>query len=374
MTGDRFIEENNQRDEFIKKQMTELDCFQDIDLWESFQEEFVDWTRRDFELASISCCRAFRTYLRRKGVWISKETTSAKSLYDVFKERIPTSWTEDEIKCCLPEMRFTSYVIKSFLKAPSNELLQRQKHEVSIDHEEFMIERYTLISESSLRLPAPLISVNQSGGQPGGQSDEQPDGQSGGQSGEQSENQSISRQSIFIIENSEQPPTIDHSEHAPITENSEHAPTTENLKHPDGPPDESPDGSLDGPPVRPPDGPSVEPSIKPPVGPPVGPPDEPLVEPSDGPSVEQSFKPPTPSPLPAHPSAPPTPINQPGGQPFKPPRPSAPLTPASQPMRRPMGQPMRPSVGQSMGQLMGQLMRRSMNQPISGIHVRCGIE
>jgi hypothetical protein len=36
------------------------------------------------------------------------------------------------------------------------------------------------------------------------------------------------------------------------------------------------------------------------------------------------------------------------------------------PMRRPTGQPMR--------QLMSQLIRRSMNQPISDIHVRCGIE
>jgi hypothetical protein len=198
-------------------------------------------------------------------------------------------------------MKFTSYVIKSFLKAPSDELLQRQKHEVSIDHEEFMTGRYTLISESSPRLPAPPTPVNQPGGQPGGQSDGQPDGQSLRQptpSSPPPQNQSTVRQS---------------------------PPTTENLEHPDGPPDGLPDG-LPG-----------------------------------GPLIEQSFKPST-SPLPpAHPSAPPTPVNQPRGQQFKPPRPSAPLTPVSQPM----GQPMR--------RLMGQLMRRSMNQPISGIHVRCGI-
>jgi hypothetical protein len=36
------LKENNHRDEFIKKKMTELDCFQDLDLWESFQEEFVN--------------------------------------------------------------------------------------------------------------------------------------------------------------------------------------------------------------------------------------------------------------------------------------------------------------------------------------------
>jgi hypothetical protein len=45
-------------------------------------------------------------------------------------------------------MRFTFYLIKSYLKALSDELLQRQKHEVIIDHEEFMTERY---SQSSFR-------------------------------------------------------------------------------------------------------------------------------------------------------------------------------------------------------------------------------
>ncbi len=48
-------------------------------------------------------------------------------------------------------MKFTFYLIKSFLKASSDELLQ--KHEVSIDHEEFMTERYTLIFGSSSLVP-----------------------------------------------------------------------------------------------------------------------------------------------------------------------------------------------------------------------------
>ncbi len=148
--------------------------------------------------------------------------------------------------------------------------------------------------------------------QPGGQPDGQSGGQSDGQSDGQSENQSVERQSSPIIENPEHPPTIG---------NSEHVPTTENSKHPDGPPDEPSGG--------PPDGPQVEPS------------DGPLVGSSDGSSVEQSFKPSTPS--------------------SSLPRPSAPLISVSQ------------SMGQSMRQLMCSLMRRSMNQPISGIHVRCGI-
>ncbi len=124
----------------------------------------MNWTRRDFELTSISCCRAFRIYLRRKEVWIFKETTSAKSLYDAFKKKTLTSWTEDEIKRFLSEMRFTFYLIKEFLKAFSDELLQRQKHEVSIDHEEFMTERYTssFILSRSFASSSSSLSVNQS--------------------------------------------------------------------------------------------------------------------------------------------------------------------------------------------------------------------
>jgi hypothetical protein len=119
------LKKNNQRDEFIKRKMTKLNCFYDIKLWESFQEEFVNWTRRDFELTSIFCCRAFRIYLRRKKVWIwiFKETTFAKSLYDAFKKKTLTSWTEDEIRRCLFEMRFTFYLINELLKALSDELL-----------------------------------------------------------------------------------------------------------------------------------------------------------------------------------------------------------------------------------------------------------
>jgi hypothetical protein len=106
-------------------------------------------------------------------------------------------------------------------------------------------------------------------------------------------------------------------------------------------------------------------NLRPPVEPPVGPPDEALVEPSDGLSVEQSFKPSTSSPLPAHSSAPPTSINQSGGQPFKPFRPSAPLTSVSWPMSQ--------SVGQSMRQRMRQLIRLAKFTR-TPIHVRCDIE
>ncbi len=91
-------------------------------------------------------------------------------------------------------MRFTFYLIKFFLKAPSDELLQRQKHEVNIDHEEFMTARYTLISESSPsspRLPARPPPVNQSGEQPDKQLDGQPDELSDDQPDDQSVDQPV---------------------------------------------------------------------------------------------------------------------------------------------------------------------------------------
>jgi hypothetical protein len=257
----------------------------------------VNWTRRDFELTSISCCRAFRIYLRRKEVWIFKETTSAKSLYDAFKKKTLTSWTEDEIKRSLSEIRFTFYLIKEFLKASSDEILQRQKHEVSIDHEEFMTERYiftlessspvSILSRSFASSPPPL-SVNQSIKHP------------------QPENQVSSS-----LATSQGPLIIDNSEHVSITENSKHS-------------------------VGPSDGPLVgQPPLKPPSPENQGRP----VERSDEPSISS-------------------------------PRPIASLISFTQPGRQPTGQ----SMGQSVRRLMSQLVRRSMNQSISDIHVRCGIE
>jgi hypothetical protein len=354
--GGRFIEEGNQRDEFIRRKMTELDCFYDIELWESFQEEFVDWTRRDFELASTSCCRAFRTYLRRKGVWISKETTSAKSLYDAFKEKTFTSWTEDEIKRSLSEMRFTSYLIKEFLKASSDEILQRQKHEIIIDHEEFMTERCILISESFYRSsigysspvsprsspheysppipprsfassPSPL-PVDQPIKHP------QPENQvSPSPAMDQSikhpqpENQVFSSlamdQSIKHPQSENQvSPSLAISQGLLIIDNSEHALITEISEHLDGPSDRF----------------LVEQSSFKPLSTKN---QEQLVKRSDESSIS--------SPSSFRSIAPPISVNQSGGQ-----------------SRRQL-------MGQSMGRAMSQLMRRSMNQSISGIHVRCGV-
>ncbi len=326
MPADRLIQkkmtmlkENNHRDEFIRRKMTKLNCFYDIELWESFQEEFVNWTRRDFELTSISCCRAFRTYLRRKEVWIFKETISAKFLYDAFKKKTFTSWTEDEIKRSLSEMRFTFYLMKEFLKAPSDEILQRQKHEVSIDHEEFMTERYTssLVSSRLLsqKYSSPIFSRSFAPS-------------SSSLSVDQSIKHSQSENQVF--------PSLAIPQGLLIIDNSNHVPIIENSEHPDEPSDEL----------------SVEPS------------DKSQVESSDELLVEQSsFK--SPSPKNQRRS-----VERSDRPSISSLRSFASPTLFIQSGRQPTGQ----SMGQPMRRLMGQLIRRSMNQPISDIHVRCGIE
>ncbi len=297
--------------------MTKLNCFQDLDLWKSFQEKFVNWTRRDFELTSISCCRAFRIYLRRKEVWIFKETTFAKSLYDVFKKRILTSWTEDEIKRCLSEMRFTFYLINSYLKELSDELLQRQKHEVIIDHEKFMTERYSQSSSSS-------------------------------------ENQSTDRHSFLITENLKHfDELLDELSNESLNESSDELS------------DESSDESLDEFSVES----SVKLSVKSSVKLSVESSVKLLVESSDGLSVEQSFKSSISSFSSAHSSVSLISVNQLRGQSFKSLRSFAPLISGSQSMNRAMSQLMK----RLMSHLMRQLMKYAKFIQTT-IHRRCGIE
>jgi hypothetical protein len=249
-------------------------------------------------------------------------------------------------------MKFTFYLIKSFLKALSDELLQ--KHEVSIDHEEFMTERYILIfGSSSLILSRSFasssspLSVDQliKHSQPENQMfsslatsqgfsiidnsdhvstteiskhfDKRPDRSSNprtsvNQSIEQSKGQSSIRHSLresSIARNFLRQSSL-------ITENFEHL-----------------DGTLDGPSDELSNELSVE-SL-----------DESRDELSDESSVEQSLKSSISSSSSPRPSAPSTSFNQPG----------------------------RSSVRQSMRQLMGQLIRlaKLIN---AAIHVRCGIE
>ncbi len=209
--------------------------------------------------------------------------------------------------------------MKEFLKAPSDEILQRQKHEVSIDHEEFMTERYTssLVSSRLLsqKYSSPIFSRSFAPS-------------SSSLSVDQSIKHSQSENQVF--------PSLAIPQGLLIIDNSNHVPIIENSEHPDEPSDEL----------------SVEPS------------DKSQVESSDELLVEQSsFK--SPSPKNQRRS-----VERSDRPSISSLRSFASPTLFIQSGRQPTGQ----SMGQPMRRLMGQLIRRSMNQPISDIHVRCGIE
>ena len=44
--------------------------FEDMSLWETFQEDFESFTEEDFKLASTHHIRKLRDYPRKFGVWI----------------------------------------------------------------------------------------------------------------------------------------------------------------------------------------------------------------------------------------------------------------------------------------------------------------
>lgn len=65
--------------------------FKDLDLWDSYKEDFKDWTEDDFNLAGHHETRKVRTFLRKRGVWVEKSRkTIAKSLFSTLQEEDPT--------------------------------------------------------------------------------------------------------------------------------------------------------------------------------------------------------------------------------------------------------------------------------------------
>ncbi|SLM36407.1 hypothetical protein LPUS_00586 [Lasallia pustulata] len=84
--------------------------FKDTNLWESFKEDFEDFTEQTFKDASNHEIRRLRTILRKRGVWVQKRarTSIALSLYNTLKEEERTEWTEFEIKSCHTKEAFTS--------------------------------------------------------------------------------------------------------------------------------------------------------------------------------------------------------------------------------------------------------------------------
>ncbi len=234
-------------DQFIQTKVTKWKNwdFKDKDLWEQFQNDFAEWTKRTFNSATVDVLRALRTYLRKHGVWISTHETMTKSLFYVLQKETETPWIEEEIKRCILTEHFTSNRIERLLETefgrkPKNYSWQAAKRrswrkesssrESSVQQKS--LSRFSKFFQSSefpsvffnrhlysrlppiplYRKPPPipphLPPQNQLEEQPDGQSGEQPDKQSLRQSTflpSSSENQSISRQSTLIIENSEHP-------------------------------------------------------------------------------------------------------------------------------------------------------------------------
>ena len=66
--------------------------FEDMSLWETFQEDFEGFTEEDFRLGSNYNIRRLWDYLRKFGVWIQKQQryTIIKSLYGALLEEVST--------------------------------------------------------------------------------------------------------------------------------------------------------------------------------------------------------------------------------------------------------------------------------------------
>jgi len=56
------------------------------DLWEQYQEDFVDFTEATFKACNRIATYNLRTLLRHRGVWVDKRVTIAQSLYDTLCE------------------------------------------------------------------------------------------------------------------------------------------------------------------------------------------------------------------------------------------------------------------------------------------------
>ena len=95
------------------------DCdFEDLDLWEAFQEHFAGYTESDFKLVKNDTIRRLRTHLRIQCVWVERRarTSIAKSLFNTLQEQNPTPWTEFEIMECKDNEGISSCHIENLLK------------------------------------------------------------------------------------------------------------------------------------------------------------------------------------------------------------------------------------------------------------------
>ncbi len=109
----------DEENDFIDEKMNEwrIQNFKNIDLWEQFKNDFVDWTNENFRTATIEKLREFRVYLRQHDVWVrrQRDTSINKVLFAVIQKETKTSWIEEEVMNCLNE-DFKSNIIKLLLE------------------------------------------------------------------------------------------------------------------------------------------------------------------------------------------------------------------------------------------------------------------
>jgi len=99
------------------------------DLWEQYQEDFVDFTEAIFKACNPTTIRKLWTHLRNQGIWVkrNKRVTIAQSLYNTIHEKDQTEWTKKEILDQFQETKelFTSSklnIITGLIPNPLNQI------------------------------------------------------------------------------------------------------------------------------------------------------------------------------------------------------------------------------------------------------------
>ena len=73
----------------------------DTDLWELFQDDFKDFTIKEFNSLGLKITQDLRKSLWSRGVYVAKNTkglTIAKTLLDTATEEEQHEWLDDEIR------------------------------------------------------------------------------------------------------------------------------------------------------------------------------------------------------------------------------------------------------------------------------------
>jgi hypothetical protein len=94
-------------------------------LWESFREDFEDWTIDIWKLANKNIVRELRTALRRYGVKVAKDGTKiADNLQEMIDNPVEPEWSQEDIAYQIK----TELVGNPFDNEKNNFLSQRYMH------------------------------------------------------------------------------------------------------------------------------------------------------------------------------------------------------------------------------------------------------